>query len=59
VSLYISTWSHDKEFNYDIGISFIPKGKRKPIFNTAYLNKIPKEVILEAKLKFWNTIKPN
>lgn len=63
VSLWISSfdWETDGEgnaFRYDVSISFIPKGKRKQQFGD-HEHRVTKDEIHEAKMEFWNNIKPN
>jgi hypothetical protein len=56
ISLSISTWGHEENFRYIVGVRFVEKGKRKPIF--VIEDNYPANLVNDAKLCFWNQIKP-
>lgn len=58
VYLSISTWLQEDNFIYHVFTQFIPQGKRKPISGVDQTDKLPASVILQAKMDFWNKIKP-
>jgi hypothetical protein len=58
ISLSISSWAMEDNFMYSLFTSFIPNGKRKPESNKDRTDWLPEGVALQAKLDFWNKIKP-